>query len=188
MPSCEAPHPPPSGSEGVRAGRRRGAELRMGGARGRDGAGEQDVRVGWCSAKGGRRDGAARFQKEGAGHVRAGRRLRSPRGAQTRRRGDVRGGVACRRGDVRGGVACRQAASGEVWRADRRRPGVWCAGGTAPAHHPRGSGWAGGAPRPSGERGARARQCAYAMPRACLAAMRAKVAVRPALMPVKLLG
>ena len=80
------------------------------------------------------------------------------------------------------------ATFGEVWRADRRRPGVWCAGGTAPAHHPRGSGWAGGAPRPSGERGARARQCAYAMPRACLAAMRAKVAVRPALMPVKLLG
>lgn len=28
----------------------------------------------------------------------------------------------------------------------------------------------------------------YATPRACLAAMRAKVAVRPALMPVKLLG
>ena len=99
-------------------------------------------------------------------------------GAQTRRRGDVRGGVACRRGDVRGGVACRQAASGGVVRGwDSAR---------APPKGERVGRWR--APLSKVERGARACQRAYAMPRACLAAMRAKVAVRPALMPVKLLG
>ena len=80
-------------------------------------------------------------------------------------------------------------ASGEVWRADGAASGGVVRGWDSARAPPKGERvgrWR--APLSKVERGARACQRAYAMPRACLAAMRAKVAVRPALMPVKLLG